>query len=36
MDRPTLREGEVILLDGPRVLRAGERIIIGAGRRGGA
>jgi len=34
--RPTLREGEVILLDGPRVLRAGERIIIGAGRRGGA
>ena len=34
--RPTLREGEVILLDGPRVLRAGERIVIGAGRRGGA
>ena len=34
--RPTPREGEVILLDGPRVLRAGERIIIGASRRGGA
>jgi non-lysosomal glucosylceramidase len=34
--RPTLREGEVILLDRPRVLRAGERIIIGAGGRGGA
>ena len=34
--RPTRREGEVILLDGPRVLRASERVVIGADGRGGA